>query len=150
MFFCQILAAAEVFNAAFGIVRAGVIPTLIQVWHEWARVLEFHDVSQHLPFPLKMFFHICRWLEETLSSSSFLVAWRKCTVSQSCSLFFICGAPLRFLGECAFALLLSMVNICKDCIHLCIIYITKNGQTECRWIDPETIRESNCDLSNFA
>uniref|UniRef100_A0A3Q3VRB7 Very-long-chain (3R)-3-hydroxyacyl-CoA dehydratase n=1 Tax=Mola mola TaxID=94237 RepID=A0A3Q3VRB7_MOLML len=31
MFFCQILAAAEVFNAAFGIVRTGVIPTLIQV-----------------------------------------------------------------------------------------------------------------------
>lgn len=31
MFFCQILAAVEVLNAAFGIVRTGVIPTLIQV-----------------------------------------------------------------------------------------------------------------------
>ncbi|XP_061773103.1 very-long-chain (3R)-3-hydroxyacyl-CoA dehydratase [Nerophis ophidion] len=31
MFFCQILAAVEVLNAAFGIVRTGVIPTFIQV-----------------------------------------------------------------------------------------------------------------------
>ncbi|KAM9376974.1 very-long-chain (3R)-3-hydroxyacyl-CoA dehydratase [Pholidichthys leucotaenia] len=31
MFFCQTLAAVEVLNAAFGIVRTGVIPTLIQV-----------------------------------------------------------------------------------------------------------------------
>ncbi|XP_069019422.1 very-long-chain (3R)-3-hydroxyacyl-CoA dehydratase [Embiotoca jacksoni] len=31
MFFCQILAAVEVLNAAFGIVRTAVIPTLIQV-----------------------------------------------------------------------------------------------------------------------
>ncbi|XP_037110880.1 very-long-chain (3R)-3-hydroxyacyl-CoA dehydratase isoform X2 [Syngnathus acus] len=31
MFFCQILAAVEVLNAAFGLVRTGVIPTLIQV-----------------------------------------------------------------------------------------------------------------------
>uniref|UniRef100_A0A8C2WFK7 Very-long-chain (3R)-3-hydroxyacyl-CoA dehydratase n=1 Tax=Cyclopterus lumpus TaxID=8103 RepID=A0A8C2WFK7_CYCLU len=31
MFFCQILAAVEVLNAAFGVVRTGVIPTLIQV-----------------------------------------------------------------------------------------------------------------------
>lgn len=31
MFFCQILAAIEVLNAAFGVVRTGVIPTLIQV-----------------------------------------------------------------------------------------------------------------------
>ncbi|XP_047246129.1 very-long-chain (3R)-3-hydroxyacyl-CoA dehydratase [Girardinichthys multiradiatus] len=31
MFFCQILASVEVLNAAFGFVRTGVIPTLIQV-----------------------------------------------------------------------------------------------------------------------
>uniref|UniRef100_A0A3Q2DD04 Very-long-chain (3R)-3-hydroxyacyl-CoA dehydratase n=1 Tax=Cyprinodon variegatus TaxID=28743 RepID=A0A3Q2DD04_CYPVA len=31
MFFCQILASVEVLNAAFGVVRTGVIPTLIQV-----------------------------------------------------------------------------------------------------------------------
>lgn len=31
MFFCQILATVEVLNAAFGIVRTGVFPTLIQV-----------------------------------------------------------------------------------------------------------------------
>lgn len=31
MFFCQILAAVEVLNAAFGVVRTGVIPTVIQV-----------------------------------------------------------------------------------------------------------------------
>lgn len=31
MFFCQILAVVEVLNAAFGVVRTGVIPTLIQV-----------------------------------------------------------------------------------------------------------------------
>lgn len=31
MFFCQTLAVVEVLNAAFGIVRTGVIPTLIQV-----------------------------------------------------------------------------------------------------------------------
>ncbi|KAG8012683.1 Very-long-chain (3R)-3-hydroxyacyl-CoA dehydratase [Nibea albiflora] len=31
MFFCQILAAVEVLNAAFGVVRTSVIPTLIQV-----------------------------------------------------------------------------------------------------------------------
>ncbi|XP_041652411.1 very-long-chain (3R)-3-hydroxyacyl-CoA dehydratase [Cheilinus undulatus] len=31
MFFCQSLAAVEVLNAAFGVVRTGVIPTLIQV-----------------------------------------------------------------------------------------------------------------------
>ncbi|XP_029289482.1 very-long-chain (3R)-3-hydroxyacyl-CoA dehydratase [Cottoperca gobio] len=31
MFFCQILAAVEVLNAAFGVVQTGVIPTLIQV-----------------------------------------------------------------------------------------------------------------------
>lgn len=31
MFFCQILAAIEVLNAAFGVVRTGVIPVLIQV-----------------------------------------------------------------------------------------------------------------------
>lgn len=31
MFFCQILAAVEVLNAAFGVVKTGVIPTLIQV-----------------------------------------------------------------------------------------------------------------------
>ncbi|XP_028287524.1 very-long-chain (3R)-3-hydroxyacyl-CoA dehydratase [Parambassis ranga] len=31
MFFCQILAAVEVLNAAFGLVRTGVIPTVIQV-----------------------------------------------------------------------------------------------------------------------
>lgn len=31
MFFCQILAAVEVLNAAFGVVRTGVVPTLIQV-----------------------------------------------------------------------------------------------------------------------
>ncbi|XP_076588765.1 very-long-chain (3R)-3-hydroxyacyl-CoA dehydratase isoform X2 [Chaetodon auriga] len=31
MFFCQILAAVEVLNAAFGVVRTGVIPALIQV-----------------------------------------------------------------------------------------------------------------------
>ncbi|XP_040018732.2 very-long-chain (3R)-3-hydroxyacyl-CoA dehydratase [Gasterosteus aculeatus] len=31
MFFCQILAAVEVLNAAFGFVRTGVTPTLIQV-----------------------------------------------------------------------------------------------------------------------
>uniref|UniRef100_A0A3P9NZS8 Very-long-chain (3R)-3-hydroxyacyl-CoA dehydratase n=1 Tax=Poecilia reticulata TaxID=8081 RepID=A0A3P9NZS8_POERE len=31
MFFCQTLAAVEVLNAAFGVVRTGVIPTLIQV-----------------------------------------------------------------------------------------------------------------------
>lgn len=32
MFFCQILALVEVLNAAFGVVKTGVIPTLIQVW----------------------------------------------------------------------------------------------------------------------
>lgn len=32
MFFCQILASVEVLNAAFGVVKTGVIPTLIQVW----------------------------------------------------------------------------------------------------------------------
>lgn len=32
MFFCQTLATVEVLNAAFGVVRTGVIPTLIQVW----------------------------------------------------------------------------------------------------------------------
>lgn len=31
MCFCQILTAVEVLNAAFGVVRTGVIPTLIQV-----------------------------------------------------------------------------------------------------------------------
>ncbi|XP_076027635.1 very-long-chain (3R)-3-hydroxyacyl-CoA dehydratase [Genypterus blacodes] len=31
MFFCQILATVEVLNAAFGVVKTGVIPTLIQV-----------------------------------------------------------------------------------------------------------------------
>ncbi|XP_004553147.1 very-long-chain (3R)-3-hydroxyacyl-CoA dehydratase [Maylandia zebra] len=31
MFFCQILALVEVLNAAFGVVKTGVIPTLIQV-----------------------------------------------------------------------------------------------------------------------
>lgn len=31
MFFCQILASVEVLNAAFGVVKTGVIPTLIQV-----------------------------------------------------------------------------------------------------------------------
>ncbi|XP_041852770.1 very-long-chain (3R)-3-hydroxyacyl-CoA dehydratase [Melanotaenia boesemani] len=31
MFFCQILASVEVLNAAFGVVRTGVIPTVIQV-----------------------------------------------------------------------------------------------------------------------
>ncbi|XP_031723411.1 very-long-chain (3R)-3-hydroxyacyl-CoA dehydratase [Anarrhichthys ocellatus] len=31
MFFCQTLASVEVINAAFGVVRTGVIPTLIQV-----------------------------------------------------------------------------------------------------------------------
>lgn len=31
MFFCQTLAVVEVLNAAFGIVRTGVIPTLVQV-----------------------------------------------------------------------------------------------------------------------
>ncbi|XP_071354349.1 very-long-chain (3R)-3-hydroxyacyl-CoA dehydratase [Trachinotus anak] len=31
MFFCQILATVEVLNAAFGVVRTGVVPTLIQV-----------------------------------------------------------------------------------------------------------------------
>uniref|UniRef100_A0A8D0D974 Very-long-chain (3R)-3-hydroxyacyl-CoA dehydratase n=1 Tax=Sander lucioperca TaxID=283035 RepID=A0A8D0D974_SANLU len=31
MFFCQILAAVEVLNAAFGVVQTGVIPTFIQV-----------------------------------------------------------------------------------------------------------------------
>nr|XP_057930864.1 very-long-chain (3R)-3-hydroxyacyl-CoA dehydratase isoform X2 [Doryrhamphus excisus] len=31
MFFCQILAAVEVLNVAFGVVRTGLIPTLIQV-----------------------------------------------------------------------------------------------------------------------
>lgn len=31
MFFCQILAVVEVLNAAFGIIRTGVFPTLIQV-----------------------------------------------------------------------------------------------------------------------
>uniref|UniRef100_A0A3B3Z1T9 Very-long-chain (3R)-3-hydroxyacyl-CoA dehydratase n=1 Tax=Poecilia mexicana TaxID=48701 RepID=A0A3B3Z1T9_9TELE len=31
MFFCQTLASVEVLNAAFGVVRTGVIPTLIQV-----------------------------------------------------------------------------------------------------------------------
>ncbi|XP_022610063.1 very-long-chain (3R)-3-hydroxyacyl-CoA dehydratase-like isoform X1 [Seriola dumerili] len=31
MFFCQILAAVEVLNAAFGVVRTAVVPTLIQV-----------------------------------------------------------------------------------------------------------------------
>ncbi|KAM9854984.1 very-long-chain (3R)-3-hydroxyacyl-CoA dehydratase isoform 1-T1 [Aulostomus maculatus] len=31
MFFCQILASVEVLNAAFGVVKAGVVPTLIQV-----------------------------------------------------------------------------------------------------------------------
>lgn len=31
MFFCQILAAIEVLNAAFGVVRTGVVPTFIQV-----------------------------------------------------------------------------------------------------------------------
>ncbi|XP_054631190.1 very-long-chain (3R)-3-hydroxyacyl-CoA dehydratase isoform X2 [Dunckerocampus dactyliophorus] len=31
MFFCQILAAVEVLNAAFGVVRMGTMPTLIQV-----------------------------------------------------------------------------------------------------------------------
>uniref|UniRef100_M4AMZ4 Very-long-chain (3R)-3-hydroxyacyl-CoA dehydratase n=1 Tax=Xiphophorus maculatus TaxID=8083 RepID=M4AMZ4_XIPMA len=31
MFFCQTLALVEVFNAAFGVVRTGVFPTLIQV-----------------------------------------------------------------------------------------------------------------------
>lgn len=31
MFFCQILAAVEVLNAAFGVVHSGVIPSLIQV-----------------------------------------------------------------------------------------------------------------------
>ncbi|XP_019934796.2 very-long-chain (3R)-3-hydroxyacyl-CoA dehydratase [Paralichthys olivaceus] len=31
MFFCQILASVEVLNAAFGVVRTGVVPTLIQV-----------------------------------------------------------------------------------------------------------------------
>lgn len=44
MFFCQILAAVEVLNAAFGVVRTGVAPTLIQVVYEF----EFHDVHQHL------------------------------------------------------------------------------------------------------
>ncbi|XP_077591461.1 very-long-chain (3R)-3-hydroxyacyl-CoA dehydratase-like [Stigmatopora nigra] len=32
MFFCQILASIEVLNAAFGVVRTGVIPTLIQLF----------------------------------------------------------------------------------------------------------------------
>lgn len=31
MFFCQILASVEVLNAAFGVVKTGVVPTLIQV-----------------------------------------------------------------------------------------------------------------------
>ena len=31
MFFCQTLAAIEVVNAAFGVVKTGVVPTLIQV-----------------------------------------------------------------------------------------------------------------------
>ncbi|XP_072242018.1 very-long-chain (3R)-3-hydroxyacyl-CoA dehydratase [Leuresthes tenuis] len=31
MFFCQILASVEVLNAAFGVVRTGVVPTVIQV-----------------------------------------------------------------------------------------------------------------------
>lgn len=31
MFFCQILASVEVLNAAFGVVKTGVLPTLIQV-----------------------------------------------------------------------------------------------------------------------
>lgn len=32
MFFCQILAAVEVLNVAFGVVRTGIIPTLLQVF----------------------------------------------------------------------------------------------------------------------
>lgn len=44
MFFCQILASVEVLNAAFGIVRTGVIPTLIQVRYEPGR-LECYAVN---------------------------------------------------------------------------------------------------------
>lgn len=42
MFFCQILAAVEVLNAAFGVVRTSVVPTLIQVWDD--HLFKFHDV----------------------------------------------------------------------------------------------------------
>lgn len=44
-------------------------------------------------------FSFTRWLEETSSSSSFSEAWRKCITSLWCSLFSICGAPLRYLGK---------------------------------------------------
>lgn len=50
MFFCQILAAVEVLNAAFGVVRTGVIPTLIQVFDAYLPEFEFHDVQRYLLF----------------------------------------------------------------------------------------------------
>lgn len=46
MFFCQILAAVEVLNAAFGVVRTGVIPTLIQVLDAHLPEFEFHDMQR--------------------------------------------------------------------------------------------------------
>lgn len=115
MFFCQILAAVEVLNAAFGIVRTGVIPTLIQVWYECARV--WMSWCELTPAFHNKKYSSTRWLEGILSSSSFLGVWRKCTTSQLCSSFSICGAPLRFLGEYAFALLF-MVNSTKDYFQL--------------------------------
>lgn len=53
--------------------------------------------------PIHIFCLCTRWSEGILSSSSFLVVWRKCTTSQLCSLFSICGVLLRFLGKYAFS-----------------------------------------------
>lgn len=106
MFFCQILALVEVLNAAFGVVKTGVIPTLIQVWDGFFLFcflpeFKFPKVTDWAPIHI---FCLCtRWSEGILSSSSFLVVWRKCTTSQLCSLFSICGVLLRFLGKYAFS-----------------------------------------------
>lgn len=107
MFFCQILALVEVLNAAFGVVKTGVIPTLIQVWDGFFCFVfflpefKFPKVTDWAPIHI---FCLCtRWSEGILSSSSFLVVWRKCTTSQLCSLFSICGVLLRFLGKYAFS-----------------------------------------------
>lgn len=97
MFFCQILAAVEVLNAAFGIVRTGVVPTLIQVWVKFVWVLlgSWCNLTLHG----SKIFSFCRLWEGTLSSSSFLEVWRKCTTSLLCSLSSIFGVLLRLLGK---------------------------------------------------
>lgn len=45
MFFCQILAIVEVLNAAFGVVRTGVTPALIQVWESSLSELQLYGVT---------------------------------------------------------------------------------------------------------